>query len=110
MQVNYSHRFVRFVPLPSDLTTACKYLQFTHHTLEIPFKNESHTFDAWSRPLWAWILDHLVDPDIVRHIEWDAQKVLRHTERGSTRIYSEPWTGNRFWEIQVRLIIGPIYI
>jgi len=63
-----------------------------------------HTFDTWSRPLWAWLLDHLVDPDVVRHFEWDAQKVSRHTEEGSTRIYTEPWTGNRFWKIQVRLI------
>ena len=52
--------------------------------------------------MWSWILDHLVDPEIVRHIEWDAQKVTRHTKEGPSRIYSEPWTGDRFWEIQVR--------
>lgn len=75
--------------------------QFTQHEVKEKFEGEVHTFDTWSRPLWEWLLDHLVDPDIIQHFEWDAQKVSRFTEEGSTRIYSEPWTGNRFWKIQV---------
>lgn len=34
-------------------------------------------------------------------MEWDAQRVSRNTEGGGSRIYTEPWTGDRFWEVQV---------
>lgn len=46
-------------------------------------------------------MDHLIDPEIVRHFEWDAQKVSRYDGEHSTRIFTEPWTGKRFWDIQV---------
>lgn len=73
------------------------------HEIKREFEGETHTFDTWSRPLWGWILDHITDPDVVRHFEWDAQKVSMHTDNGFTRIYTEPWTANHFWKIQVRL-------
>jgi hypothetical protein len=46
-------------------------------------------------------MDHLTDPEIVRHFEWDAQKISRYNGEGYDRIYSEPWTGKRFWDVQV---------
>lgn len=46
-------------------------------------------------------MDHLINPDIVRKFEWDAQKVSRYDGERHTRIYTEPWTGERFWEVQV---------
>ena len=107
MQVDYLHQLVRsvlFPCAPNNLLFPVPYYQFTHHKIELSYKDEPQIFDAWSRPLWDWILDHLVDPDVVRHVEWDAQRVLRHTEDGFLRTYTEPWTGNRFWDIQVRPI------
>lgn len=52
-------------------------------------------------------MDHLVDPDIVQHFEWDAQKVFRFKDNRYTRIFTEPWTGNRFWDVQVRDPVVP---
>ena len=46
-------------------------------------------------------MDHLKNPDIVRQFEWDAQKVERYDGEEFTRVYTEPWTGDRFWEVQV---------
>lgn len=59
----------------------------------------------WSRPLWGWIMDHLMNPDIVCQFEWDAQQVRRYDGKDFTRVYTEPWTANRFWEVQVYLVI-----
>ena len=55
--------------------------------------------------MWPWVLDYLLNPELVRQFEWDAQKVSRHDGKDFTRVYTEPWTGDRWWEIQVRLNI-----
>ena len=56
----------------------------------------------WCRPLWSWVMDHLADAELVQQFEWDAQKVFRCKDGKKTEIFSEPWTGNRWWEIQVK--------
>ena len=61
-------------------------------------------YETWCRPLWDWILDHLTDPELVRHFEWDAQKVFRYHDGKRSQIFTEPWTGSRFWEIQASVI------
>ena len=48
-------------------------------------------------------MDHLIDPELIRHFEWDAQKIHRYDGERLTRIYTEPWTGNRFWDAQVMI-------
>jgi hypothetical protein len=48
-------------------------------------------------------MDHLTDPEIVRHFEWDAQKIFRYDGTEYKRVYTEPWTGKRFWDIQVKV-------
>jgi hypothetical protein len=47
-------------------------------------------------------MDHLIDPELVQHFEWDAQKAFRVKDGKRTRIFTEPWTGERFWNVQVR--------
>jgi len=47
-------------------------------------------------------MDHLINPEVVKQFEWDAQKVYRYDGENSTRIFAEPWTGKQFWDIQVR--------
>lgn len=48
-------------------------------------------------------MDHLINPEIVQQFEWDAQKISRYDGEKFSQIYSEPWTGERFWEVQVQL-------
>ena len=47
-------------------------------------------------------MDHLIDPEIVRHFEWDAQKIFRFDGQRYTQVFTEPWTGKRFWDVQVK--------
>jgi hypothetical protein len=79
-------------------------LQFKRHEIERKFEGEKKTYETWCRPLWDWILDHLIDPEIVRLFEWDAQKVFKFDGERYTQIYTEPWTGKRFWDVQVRYL------
>ena len=46
-------------------------------------------------------MDHLMNKEVVSQFEWDSQKVQRYDGKGFTRVYTEPWTGDRFWEVQV---------
>jgi len=75
--------------------------QFERHEIELEHDGVKHQFESWSRPLWGWIMDHLTNPDIVRQFEWDAQTVQRYDGKEFTRVYTEPWTGDRFSEVQV---------
>ena len=78
--------------------------QFKRHEVTCDFEGAKLTYETQCRPLWDWILDHLVDRDLVRQFEWDARKVFRYNKEKNTyvRLYSEPWTGKRFWDVQVR--------
>ena len=77
------------------------YHQFQRHVIEREFEGEKKSYETWCRPLWSWVMDHLIDPEIVRHFEWDAQKISRYNGEGYSRVFTEPWTGTRFWDVQV---------
>ncbi|KAI5982651.1 hypothetical protein EDD15DRAFT_2377451 [Pisolithus albus] len=61
------------------------------------------TFVVHVRPLWDWALDLLQNPSLAPHFVWDAQQVFRHNGEQYERFYTEPWTGDRWWDIQSRL-------
>ena len=87
--------------------------QFERHEIFHVYKHIEHRFKTLSRPMWGWILDHLTNPELVRQFEWDAQQVQRYDGREFIPTYTEPWTGRRWWEIQVHsnaLLPGGILI
>lgn len=92
--------------LKGSLEKASKLLtNFERHIISRKFEGDSEErkYEMWSRPMWNWIADHLADPELVRHFEWDAQKVFRQQNGGRSRIFTEPWTGERFWNVQSSL-------
>ena len=78
--------------------------QFERHDVEREFEGEKKIYETWCRPLWSWVMDHLTNAEIVRHFEWDAQKISRYDGEQHNRIYTELWTGERFWDVQVRIL------
>ncbi|KAI5990052.1 hypothetical protein F5J12DRAFT_907606 [Pisolithus orientalis] len=65
---------------------------FTRHNMTAPYKGENLTFPVYACSLWEWALDLLLNPLLASHFIWDAQWY--------ERFYSEPWTGDRWWDIQ----------
>ena len=47
-------------------------------------------------------MDLILSPQLDPYFEWDARRIFRHTGERKTRLYHEPWTGDVFWNIQVR--------
>ncbi|KAI6143422.1 hypothetical protein BKA82DRAFT_4331282 [Pisolithus tinctorius] len=77
--------------------------RFTRHNVTAPYKGENLTFPVYAHSLWEWALDLLSNPLLAPHFVWDAQRVFRHNGHEYERFYSEPWTGDRWWDIQSRL-------
>ena len=66
-----------------------------------PFDGEDRVFPIYTRPLWDWALDLLGSRLLAPHFVWDAQRLFKHNDIEYERFYTEPWTGNRRWNIQV---------
>jgi len=52
------------------------------------------------------------DPVLAPHFQWDAQRLSKFNGKEFVRFIHEPYTADRFWEIQVHTIPTPdlIYI
>ncbi|KAG1830270.1 hypothetical protein DFJ58DRAFT_737038 [Suillus subalutaceus] len=73
---------------------------FVKHDITVPYKKEQRVYETHALPLWDWALDLLANPLLAPHFVWDAQQVFKHNGREFERFYNEPWTGDRWWDIQ----------
>ncbi|PBK68548.1 hypothetical protein ARMSODRAFT_887703, partial [Armillaria solidipes] len=78
--------------------------RFTKTTFSVPLRKQNYEFDVYHRDLWSWTLDILQDPVLAPHLIWDAQRLFKCKGHTSERFYTEPWTGNTFWEVQARIL------
>ncbi|KAF9780021.1 hypothetical protein BJ322DRAFT_1165130 [Thelephora terrestris] len=69
------------------------------------YKDNEREFDVWVRPIMEWAEEMLQDEDLIPHFVWDAQRVSKFNSSSESwvRVFDEPWTANRFWEIQTNL-------
>ncbi|KAI6020734.1 hypothetical protein BKA83DRAFT_4523337 [Pisolithus microcarpus] len=74
--------------------------KFTHHNVVAPYKGGDFTFPVYAQSLWDWALDLLSNPLLAPHFTWDAQRLFKYNGSKYERFYSEPWTGDRWWNIQ----------
>ncbi|KAK0473824.1 hypothetical protein EDD18DRAFT_1368489 [Armillaria luteobubalina] len=79
---------------------------FESTTFTVLLKGEDYKFTVYHRDLWAWTLDILQDPLLAPYLNWDAQRLFKVDGSTSQRFYTEPHTGNIFWEIQTALPTG----
>ncbi|KAG6370447.1 hypothetical protein JVT61DRAFT_12066 [Boletus reticuloceps] len=73
---------------------------FTKLDVTAEYQKELKTFEVHVRPLWDWALDLLNNPLLAPHFVWNAQHLHRHDGEEYKRFYTEPWTGDRWWDIQ----------
>ncbi|KAG2065452.1 hypothetical protein BDR04DRAFT_1130398 [Suillus decipiens] len=79
---------------------------FTKTEITVPYKKENRVYTVHSLPLWEWALDLLDNPLLAPHFVWDAQRVYKHNGADFERFYNEPWTGDRWWDVQSCLPSG----
>jgi hypothetical protein len=76
-------------------------IQFEKHIIPIEYHKEKLEFEVYSRPLWDWAMDLLDNPLLAPHFVWDAQRLYKHDGTQFERLFHEPWTGDRWWDLQV---------
>ncbi|KIJ14120.1 hypothetical protein PAXINDRAFT_163495 [Paxillus involutus ATCC 200175] len=73
---------------------------FSKHVVSVQYKKEPVECDVHTWPIWEWALDLLANPELGPHFVWDAERVYKHNGTEYERFYNEPWTGDRWWDIQ----------
>jgi hypothetical protein len=51
-------------------------------------------------------MDHVTDPFLAPHIQWDAQRLFKFDGTKYIRFIHEPHTADRFWDIQVCIYLS----
>ena len=77
------------------------YTKFEKHDLPIPYKTGTRSYESYHRPLWDWALGHVDHPQLIREFVWDAERISKYNGMRWVRLFHEPWTCNRWWDIQV---------
>ncbi|KAG2129743.1 hypothetical protein DEU56DRAFT_872433 [Suillus clintonianus] len=82
---------------------AAQMTPFEKHTITVQHKREELEYNMYTRPLWDWALDLLQDPLLMPHFVWDAQRLYKHDGTRYERFVHEPWTADRWWNVQSSL-------
>lgn len=61
-------------------------------------------YEVHAQPIWDWALDLLDNPLLAPHFMWDTCRVYKHDGTKFEHFFDEPWTGDRWWDIQVRYV------
>ncbi|KAL0059534.1 hypothetical protein AAF712_013710 [Marasmius tenuissimus] len=67
---------------------------------------KDYNISVHCRSLLGWTKDILRDPSLSNHLHWDAQRLYRWNGSKWVRFVTDPWTADRFWEIQSSLPPG----
>jgi len=80
--------------------------KFQKRKITPKYKGEPQEFEVWVRPISEWAEEMLQDEDLIHHFVWDAEHVSKFDSGSGSwvRVVDEPWTADRFWEIQVGLV------
>ncbi|KAJ7263191.1 hypothetical protein B0H12DRAFT_1209494 [Mycena haematopus] len=78
-----------------------KCTEFQKFDFEVKYKGVEQQFVVHACPLWDWALDLTRDPRLAPFFVWDAERTYQYNGTKYIRFWTEPWTGNSFWEIQV---------
>ena len=65
------------------------------------YKRNEHVYDAYSRPIWDWVLDQLSNPWLAPHMHWDSRQLYQYDGESWIRFINEPFTASRAWNVQV---------
>ncbi|KAG1865546.1 hypothetical protein DFJ58DRAFT_838652 [Suillus subalutaceus] len=70
---------------------------FERHVVPVEYKKENIEYEVYSRPLWDWALDLLDNPLLA------PARLYKHDGTDFERFFHEPWTGDRWWDLQTSL-------
>ncbi|KAG2352431.1 hypothetical protein BDR07DRAFT_1455035 [Suillus spraguei] len=82
---------------------AAELTPFSKYQVPVTYKKNHQVYEVHAQPIWDWALDLLDNPLLVPHFVWYACCVYKRNATGFERFFDEPWTGDRWWDIQSSL-------
>ncbi|KAI6046824.1 hypothetical protein EDC04DRAFT_2536133, partial [Pisolithus marmoratus] len=76
---------------------------FEKHVVNVHHAKHDLKFNVHYHPLWDWAMDILQDPHLQPHFVWDAQCLYKNNGECFECFIDEPWTADRWWNIQSSL-------
>lgn len=58
-------------------------------------------FEFWCTDLWDWAMHLVRSPLLKSDFHWDSEKLYKYEDADYVRFYDEPWTADRWHDIQV---------
>ncbi|EIW75603.1 hypothetical protein CONPUDRAFT_65807 [Coniophora puteana RWD-64-598 SS2] len=96
-----------------DLRKSCdeaakEFTPFQEYPIHLEHKKDDIELKFMARDMWKWSLNLLSNEQLAPHFVWDAQRVYKHNgdlgpESKYVRFIDEPWTADRWWDVQVSL-------
>ena len=83
-----------------------QFVKFKQYKLTAIHKHHELVFKFWCHSLWDWILNLVDNPLLAPYFEWNAQKLFKHDGMKFVHFVHEPWTADRFWNVQVSLLFA----
>ncbi|KAJ3563065.1 hypothetical protein NP233_g9182 [Leucocoprinus birnbaumii] len=75
-------------------------------TMTSSFNNLSIEYDFWFTDLWEWAMHLVRSPILASDFTWDAEKLYKYEGDHYVRFYDEPWTADRWHDVQTELPDG----
>ncbi|KAI6006711.1 hypothetical protein F5J12DRAFT_720979, partial [Pisolithus orientalis] len=69
--------------------------------ISAPFGGEMMEFKMYYHSLWDWACNLLKDSGVGPYFVFDAQHLSKFNGTSSVHFINEPWTANKFWDVQV---------
>ncbi|KAG1861238.1 hypothetical protein F4604DRAFT_1684061 [Suillus subluteus] len=82
---------------------AAELTPFLKHKVAVTYKKNEQVYEVHAWPIWDWALDLLDNPLLAPHFVWDVCCVYKHNGVQFKCFFNEPWTGDRWWDIQSSL-------
>ncbi|EPQ59880.1 hypothetical protein GLOTRDRAFT_103770 [Gloeophyllum trabeum ATCC 11539] len=76
---------------------------FEAQTITATYGKAEKKYQVYYRPIWNWALDLLREEHLMKYWHWDAQRCYKYSGSEFKRFLYEPWTADRWWDIQSSL-------
>ncbi|KAG1861216.1 hypothetical protein F4604DRAFT_1929797 [Suillus subluteus] len=82
---------------------AAELTPFSKYKVAVTYKKNEQVYEVHAKPIWDWALDLFDNPLLAPHFVWDACHDYKHNGVQFKCFFNEPWTGDRWWDIQSSL-------
>lgn len=79
-------------------------LQYKTTEIKVDGEGYSEPYEVHHTSITDWLSALVTDPYLKDFFVWDAQRLYIYDGHKFERFVDEPYTANRFWIIQVRLL------